>query len=303
LPGHPRRRSLSVGERLSAPLSALCPIPLDVAPGGRRHRRHRSYSNYECPLPTTPIIRVIREGEGRRSYSLPPASAESRRGAPLSPTPFQRRGCELPVGLLGPCGAFTESCRPLTFSLSPPGTPESKSFSPDVLLIAGVSTLLPTETGVRLTRRSEDPASPQRFPDKTGQSPRTPSVVFRISELSPEDDLLSESCSDPLSTPVPFRLLPLRAPTSGKLRSSSRLAPSLSHRPTLRSTGEEDARCVEPTSATHTNYVHPHLARSRLAPLVAQRGRPPETKAPDDTIGGPSVSRHPRPLRRTVTAC
>jgi hypothetical protein len=43
--------------------------------------------------------------------------------------------------------------------------------------------------------------------------------------------------------------------------------------------------------------------RSQLAPLVAQRGRPPETKAPDDTIGGPSVSRHSRPLRRTVTAC
>jgi len=48
---------------------------------------------------------------------------------------FQRRGCELPVDLLGPCGAFTESCRPLTFSLSPTGTPESKSFSPDVLSI------------------------------------------------------------------------------------------------------------------------------------------------------------------------
>lgn len=108
---------------------------------------------------------------------------------------------------------------------------------------------------------------------------------------------------DPFNTSVPFRLLPLRAPTSGKLRSSSRLAPSLSHRPTLRSTGEEDARCVEPTSATHTNYVHPHLACSRLTPLVTQRGRPPETKAPDDTIGGPSVSRHSRPLRRTVTAC
>jgi len=40
------------------------------------------------------------------------------------------------------------------------------------------------------------------------------------------------------------------------------------------------------------NYVHPHLARSRLASLVTQRGRPTETKAPYDTIGGPSVSRH-----------
>jgi len=35
--------------------------------------------------------------------------------------------------------------------VSPTGTPESKSFSPDVLPIAGMSTLLPTETGVGLT--------------------------------------------------------------------------------------------------------------------------------------------------------
>jgi hypothetical protein len=53
-----------------------------------------------------------------------------------------------------------------------------------------MSTLLPTETGVELTGWSEDPASPRRFPDKTGQSPRTPSVVFRITELSPDDDAL-----------------------------------------------------------------------------------------------------------------
>jgi len=53
----------------------------------------------------------------------------------------------------------------------------------------------------------------------------------------------------------------------------------------LRSTGEEDARCVEPTSATHTNYVHPHLVRSRLAPLVAQRGCPTDSKAPYDISG------------------
>lgn len=96
----------------------------------------------------------------------------------------------------------------------------------------------------------------------------------------------------PFNTSAPFRLLPIRASTSEKLRTSSWLAPSFSHRPTLRPTGEEDARCVEPTSATHTNYVHPHLARSRLASLVTQRGRPTETKAPYDTIGGPSVSRH-----------
>jgi len=31
--------------------------------------------------------------------------------------------------------------------------------------------------------------------------------------------------------------------------------------------------------------VHPHLVRSRLTPLVAQRGRPPDSKAPDDISG------------------
>lgn len=61
-----------------------------------------------------------------------------------------------------------------------------------MLSIAGMSTLLPTETGVELTCWSEDPASPRRFPDKTGQSPRTPSVVFRTLERKPEDDVLGE---------------------------------------------------------------------------------------------------------------
>jgi len=131
-----------------------------------------------------------------------------------------------------------------------------------------------------LTCRSEDPASPRRFPDKTGISPETPSVVFRTNELSPEGNVHEPICSADPCTLVPFRHLPIRAPTSGKLRISSRLAPSLSHRSALQPTGEEDARCVESTSATHTNYVHPHLVRSRLAPLVAQRGCPTESKAP-----------------------
>jgi hypothetical protein len=61
-----------------------------------------------------------------------------------------------------------------------------------VLSIASLPTLLPAEAGVELTGWSEDPASPRRFPDKTGQSPRTPSVVLRIFELPPEDDVLEK---------------------------------------------------------------------------------------------------------------
>lgn len=63
------------------------------------------------------------------------------------------------MDLLGPCGAFTEPCRPLTFPLSPAGTPESESFPPDVLSYRQGSDLLrPLEPEEELTCWSEDPA-------------------------------------------------------------------------------------------------------------------------------------------------
>jgi len=53
------------------------------------------------------------------------------------------------------------------------------------------------------------------------------------------------------------------------------LASALSfHQQTLRSPGGKGARCVQPISATQTNCVHPHLARSRLALATFVAGRP-----------------------------
>jgi hypothetical protein len=50
--------------------------PLDFASGGLatrlRHRRIRKLGAFA----SAPAIRVVREGEGRRSYSLSPASAD-----------------------------------------------------------------------------------------------------------------------------------------------------------------------------------------------------------------------------------
>jgi hypothetical protein len=43
------------------------------------------------------------------------------------------------------------------------------------------------------------------------------------------------------------------------------LASALLLHEALRLHDAEDARCVQPTSATRTTCVHPHLARSRLA--------------------------------------
>jgi hypothetical protein len=46
------------------------------------------------------------------------------------------------------------------------------------------------------------------------------------------------------------------------------------HQQAFRPPGEEDARCVQPTSATQTICVHPHLARSRLTLATFAAGSP-----------------------------
>jgi hypothetical protein len=65
----------------------------------------------QVPSLAIPAIRVVRKEEDRRSYSLSSASGDHA-SAHRSPTPFQRRGCGLPLDLLGPRGAFTEPCPP-----------------------------------------------------------------------------------------------------------------------------------------------------------------------------------------------
>jgi len=46
------------------------------------------------------------------------------------------------------------------------------------------------------------------------------------------------------------------------------------HQQAFRPPGGEDARCVQPTSATQTICVHPHLARSRLSLAAFAAGSP-----------------------------
>lgn len=83
-----------------------------------------------------------------------------------------------------------------------------------------------------------------------------------------------EDRSDPPNTPAPFRLLSIRAPASGGATDFFPASALFGHRPTLRSAGEEDARCVQPTSATRTTCVHPHLACSRFSLASCPAGRP-----------------------------
>jgi hypothetical protein len=63
-------------------------------------------------------------------------------------------------------------------------------------------------------------------------------------------------------------------PTSGGATDFLPASALSSHQEALRPPSGEDARCVQSMSATQTNYVHPHLARSRLA-LAAFTARTP----------------------------
>jgi len=78
-------------------------------------------------------------------------------------------------------------------------------------------------------------------------------------------------------------------------------ASDLVHQQVLRPPGKEDARCVQPTSATQSNCVHPHLVCSQILMPLSQQGRPTKTKASCSMSGEPDVSRHPRALRRIAT--
>jgi hypothetical protein len=100
--------------------------PLDTASGGRRLAAPPSSSDCGCPHCNPGHSRGQERGAIDEAVSFT-SFDRSIRGAPLRPAPFQRRGCELPLDLLGPRGAFTEYRRSLTLSWSPTGTAESVS--------------------------------------------------------------------------------------------------------------------------------------------------------------------------------
>jgi len=167
--------------------------------------------------------------------------------------------------------------------------------------ITGLQTLRLTEAGVELTCWSEDPVPPHRFPATTGLSPRTPSVVFETCELSPTSGTL-RNLLDSSTRPYRFAFYPSAPVRQAMLRISSRLAPSFAHHPTLRSTGEEDARCAEPTSATQTKTC----TRTSRVPDSLRNFRcvdVPRRLRLHTTFGDSKVSRPSRSLRRTGLVC
>jgi len=133
--------------------------------------------------------------------------------------------------------------------------------------------LRPTEAHGGVDLPVEDSSTPRGLrPRRAKARERLPSYCKPAS--SHPQAACCEDRSDPPNTPAPFRLLSIRAPASGGATDFFLASALFGHRPTLRSTGEEDARCVQPTSATRTTCVHPHLAHSRLARAGCPAGRP-----------------------------
>lgn len=125
MPGRPRGSSLSVGDRLSDPLRLIGrPFGLCV----RRPSPRCATVVFDCGCPHCDPGHSRGQERGAIDEAVSFTSFDrSIRGVPLRPAPFQRRGYELPLDLLGPRGAFTEYRRSLTLSWSPAGTPESVS--------------------------------------------------------------------------------------------------------------------------------------------------------------------------------
>jgi len=241
---------------------------LDSASEGRRPSAPSSPS-YQVPSLAIPAIRVVRKEEGRRSYSLPPASGDHV-PAHRSPTPFQRRGCGLPLDLLGPRGAFTEPRRPSDVPVVTRRHARPASVPSDALSVTlhrevvGVHRDCPASrrTSLRLAGKG-----------RAGESPRTSSVVSRTCEPRPtsQNQRVLFIVSALPRTVSPFLH---SSPASGSA-SSFPPASALVSNPATKSYDSEmgkarDAfdRLLPPERIS----VYPYLVRSWLSPRLSSRG-------------------------------
>lgn len=107
----------------------------------------------------------------------------------------------------------------------------------------------------------------------TGESPRAPSVVSRTREPKPT---CRTSANLEQTSALPRTVSPSLHPCSASGGASGfLLASALAHHEALRPPSGQDARCVQPTSATHTKRACTRtFVRSRLAPRLSPRGGP-----------------------------
>jgi len=159
------------------------------------------------------------------------------------PTPFQRRGCELPLDLLGPRGAFTEPCRPSDALVVTRRHARPTSVSTDALSVVRSSrmaklrlTCEPKDHRFALPVRVERAKAREHLPSYREPASRNPQA---------EPALLLMVSAFPRTVSPSLGSCPA---SGGAL--SFLLASALALQQALRPLGGQDARCVRPTSAT-----------------------------------------------------
>jgi len=120
-------------------------------------------------------------------------------------------------------------------------------------------------------------------------NPRAPSVVSRVCKPKPAGRIHA----DLIGAVNPRTVSPSIHHCSTSFLELCGFFPASALLPheALRPPGAEDARCVQPTSATQTTCVHPHPVRSRLLSRLSSWGHPAESKALRGSTGGPNGSR------------
>jgi hypothetical protein len=164
-----------------------------------------------------------------------------------------------PRGLFGPGRAFTKPCRPLTFPSSPVGTPESESCIRPMCCPSSRSSRMVMRS---CTYESEDFCFALPVKERRALARERLSSYSRTCEPKPTGRT-HETVKRTVHTHTVSPSVHSRPASGGA--ANFFLASALRHQQALRPPGGEDARCVQPMSATQTNYVHPHLARSQLA--------------------------------------
>jgi hypothetical protein len=152
-----------------------------------------------------PAIRVARKEEDRRSYSLPSASGDHV-PAHHSPTPFQCRGCELLVVI------WTLGSLHRTASTSDILVVTRRHARPASVPTDALSAFVPPKwNGAEIDLRAEGLQRRLTREDKTGRSPRMPSVVSRTCEPKPTSRTSQYFFNYIRLFRSPFRLLSTRA--------------------------------------------------------------------------------------------
>jgi hypothetical protein len=185
------------------------------------------------------------------------------------PATFQRRGCELPLDLLGPRGAFPEQ---------PPAS--------DALVVTrrharvGLRTArcaVPFRPPLAERQHVDFPAS-QRTPERpagkgeTHGSPRASSVVSRPFGLITRRPSLSPACSAFDLLAHPFAVSP---PVLRVRRAWGFLRASVPHHQRGLATSRCEERTMRPTDFCHPNQDDdPLVARSRLLEPLSRSGTP-----------------------------